>query len=153
MQPTFTLAYSLARQPQDIIVDLIEQLGRPVQASLAFAYSTDANAPHLKAIIEALRRHTGIAHWVGSVGLGICCSEHEFYEQPAIAVMVTDFREDQFQVFTDPQDLLTSTPQEGLRFTVVHGEPRNGQLPQLIEQLPQQMGNGYLVGGLTSASQ
>ena len=46
------------------------------------------------------------------------------------------------------------TPEvDGLRFGVVHGEPRNGQLPHLIEQLPEQIGNGYLVGGLTSASQ
>ena len=153
MSQTFPLAYSLAKQPQDIILDLVGKLGRQEHARLAFIYATDANAPHLKAIIDALRLHTGIPHWVGSIGLGICCTGHEFYDEPAVTVMVTDFSEDQFDVFTDTQKLLDSPPVDGLRFTVVHGEPRNGQLPQLIAQLPEQMGNGYLVGGLTSASQ
>lgn len=153
MSHTFPLVYSIATQADQIIIDLIGKLGRQDQAKLAFIYTTDANAPHLKAIIDALRSHTGIPHWVGSVGLGICCTEHEFYEDPAIVVMLTDFTEDQFEVFTDTQTLIDSPQQDGLRFTVVHGEPRNGQLPNLIEQLPEQMGNGYLVGGLTSASQ
>lgn len=153
MSHSFPMVFSLATQADKIIIDLIGQLGRPTQAKLAFVYATDSNAPHLKAIIDALRSHTGIPHWVGSIGLGICCTEHEFYGEPAIVVMITDFTEDQFEVFTDTQTLIKSPQQDGLRFTVVHGEPRNGQLPNLIEQLPEQMGNGYLVGGLTSASQ
>ena len=153
MSQSFPLVYSLAKQPQDIIVELIGKLGRQEQAALAFVYATDAHAPHLKAIIDALRMHTGIPHWVGSIGLGICFTRHEFYDEPAIAVMVTDFGEDQFEVFSDTQSLLETPEVDGLRFSVVHGEPRNGQLPHLIEQLPEQIGNGYLVGGLTSASQ
>ena len=153
MSHTFPLVFSLATTADKIIIDLIGKLGRQQQAKLAFVYATDANAPHLKSIIDALKAHTGIPHWVGSVGLGICCTEHEFYEDPAIVVMVTDFSEDQFEVFTDTQLLIEPPQQDGLRFTVVHGEPRNGQLPNLIEKLPEQMGNGYLVGGLTSASQ
>ena len=99
MSQTFPLAYSLAKQPQDIILDLVGKLGRQEHARLAFIYATDANAPHLKAIVDALRLHTGIPHWVGSIGLGICCTGHEFYDEPAVAVMVTDFSEDQFDVF------------------------------------------------------
>ena len=153
MSPTFPLVISLAKQADKIILDLIGKLGRQDHAKLAFIYTTDANAPHLKSIIDTLRVHTGIPHWVGSVGLGICCTEQEFYDQPAVVVMVTDFTEDQFEVFSDAQTITKSSHQDGLRFTVVHGEPRNGQLPNLIEQLSEQMGNGYLVGGLTSASQ
>lgn len=153
MSQPFPLVYSLAKQPQDIIVELVGKLGRQDQAQLAFIYVTDINAPHLKAIVDALRQHTGIPHWVGSVGQGICCTGHEFYDESAVAVMVTDFAADQFEIFTDVQQLTDSPQTDGLRFTVVHGEPRNGQLPELIEQLPEQMGNGYLVGGLTSASQ
>lgn len=153
MNKTFPLIYSLAKKPEEIIIDLIGQLGRQKQYSLAFVYGTDAIAPHLKAIVDALRIHTGIPHWIGSVGLGICCTEHEFYEVPAIAVLVTDYSEDQFEIFTDASTLTQLPQSEGLRLAVVHGEPRNGQLPTLIEQLPEKLGNGYLVGGLTSASQ
>ncbi len=153
MPPTFPLVYSRARHPQDIIDELCKGLGRQQDAALAFIYATDVNATHLKAIVDGLRLHTGIPHWVGSIGLGICCTGHEFYDEPAVAVMVTDFAEDQFDVFTDTQDLIDAPVLDGLRFGVIHGDPRNGQLPRLIEQLPEHMGNGYLVGGLTSASQ
>ena len=120
MSQSFPLVYSHAKQPQDIIVELIGKLGRQEQAALAFVYATDAHAPHLKAIIDALRMHTGIPHWVGSIGLGICFTRHEFYDEPAIAVMVIDFGEDQVEVFSDTQSLLETPEVDDLRFSVVH---------------------------------
>ena len=34
---------------------------------------------------------------------------------------------------------------------VMHGDPRNGQIAELIAQMPDLIGNGYLVGGLSSS--
>ena len=39
------------------------------------------------------------------------------------------------------------------RFGIVHGDPRNGHVPQIIESLSLELDPGFLVGGLSSASE
>ena len=56
----------------------LAQCGSGVRgATLGFVYVTDAFADDYAEIVEFLRRRTGIAHWVGTVGLGICASGRE----------------------------------------------------------------------------
>ena len=62
--------------------------------TLGFIYVTDSLAKNLASILTYLRKKTGIHHWVGSVGMGICAvasnnryGSAEYYDQGAIAVM------------------------------------------------------------------
>lgn len=131
----------------------IEQLQPlPPESSLGFIYVTDAHANNLANILRALRKETGIAHWVGTIGMAVCCTRTEYYEQPAIVLMVTDLPEKHFYLFESSQHMPTLPATENVRVAVAHGDPRNGQLTRLIQQLPEQIGNGYLVGGLTSSN-
>jgi len=152
----FKHGHSQAGDWQAAIQECLEQTGTPEHAGLGFLYLTDPLAAHLGDILRTLKQQTGIRHWVGSVGQAVLCTNTEYYEQPALVVMLAEFPEPAFRIFNLAKGVprLDDDPQAGgIHLAVVHGDPRNGQLPELLEQLPEQLGNGYLVGGLTSAEQ
>ena len=149
----FLLAHSQQAEWRLAIDECLEQLGPlPPEASLGFIYVTDSHASHLGEIVRSLRQESLLEHWVGTVGMAVNCTRSEFVEQPAIVILVTDIPETQFHLFKSPEDVTKLPPAMGVRVGIVHGDPRNGQLPNLIAQLPEQIGNGYLVGGLTSSN-
>jgi len=129
-------------------------------ARLGFLYVTDALAGHLDEILELLRARTGVHDWAGSVGSAICCSGEEIYDRPALAVMLADLPEDSYRLL--PADLRALTErltaesgwleQEAVHFGIVHGDPRNSHIPQIVESLSAQLDPGFLVGGLSSAA-
>ena len=131
----------------------------PASANLGFVYVTDAVAGNLEALLDDCRAKTGIEHWVGSVGMGICATGTEYYEQPAVSVLIGTFPEDSFQVFspvvTDVKSFNSShgawVRSHNPYFAVVHADPRNAHIPELVEDLSQAMGSGFLVGGMASS--
>ena len=150
----FKLGHSNKLDWQAALDDCLAQLGETGTANLGFIYVTDALATRLGDMLRSLKSRTGLDHWVGSVGQAILCTSHEYYDQPAIAIMLAEFPADSFSIFNHAKDthhLQGTEALGGLRFALVHGDPRNGQLPALIESLPEQLGNGFLCGGLTSA--
>ena len=60
-----------------------------VNSNLAFLYVTDLLAEDMVNILAYLRQKTGIEHWVGTVGIGICANETEYFDRAAVAVMAT----------------------------------------------------------------
>ena len=144
---------------QEIVSLCLAKLGPiPPQANLGFLYVTDALAGQLGHIADRLRRTTDVDDWVGTVGLGICCDDHEYYDAPAAAVMVGTFPPDSYRVFTTLQRDLGNlrVHQEWLDDSqfhpaVVHGDPRAAATPQLIELLAEGIPGIYLVGGLSSS--
>ncbi len=153
----FKLGHSNKASWQEAIEDCLQQTGDSADSNLVFLYVTDAHAKDLGKILRNLKLKTGIPHWVGSVGTAINCTNMEYYDQPAIVMMMARFPENSFSLFNHTEDnhhLADATANDfmaGLRVALVHGDPRNGQIPQMLEQLPDQMGNGYLIGGITSS--
>lgn len=131
----------------------------PPGAHLGFIYTTDYHAEHMPEIVALCREQTGIDHWVGSVGIGILATGQEFFDQPALAIMLTDFPESTFRVLpnlTNLEDLLRHGEDfhVGGRapwFGMVHGDPRNPLIAELIEHVANRTETGFLVGGLTSS--
>ncbi len=146
-------AHSSASPWQSGLDACMQQLGKlPATSNLGFLYVTDPLSQHLGDILREIKQRTGVQHWVGSVGLAICATATEYYDEAAMAMLVGAFPEGSFQVFSDPT-AVQPEPHHAMRFAIVHGDPRNGQLPRLLTHLPQQLGEAYLVGGLTSANQ
>jgi small ligand-binding sensory domain FIST len=138
----------------------IEALGSvPAGANLGFLYTTDALAGDFAAAAQRLREATGVEHWVGTVGMGICVNDTEYYDAPALGVLVGAFPPDAFRVFPAlDADLSTLRRAHGdwyrhhdAHFGVVHGDPRSPLTPQLIPALAHEAPNTYLVGGLASS--
>lgn len=157
----FPHAFASGGDWQAICADLIARLGPlPADAGLGFVYASDALADQLGALVSGLRIKTGVPHWVGSLGSGICSTGLESYEIPAAAVMVTDLDSERFRLIPsarrDFASFLADTAVWRLRrlasVAVVHGDPSNGRTPAMIEALADGLDGGYLVGGLTSSS-
>ena len=134
------------------------------QGSLGFVYVTDPVSAHLDTVIARLREVTGSEHWVGAVGIGICATGVEYYEQPAIAAMLADIPEDAFRVFQPVvedaavlDDMLAEwlgadgKPFIGPFIGLVHGDPANPLTESLVSGLAERTATGFLVGGLASA--
>ena len=115
----------------------------PAGANLGFVYLTDAIADSIEPLVEYLRAATDIEHWVGSVGMGVCGTATEYYDRPALSLLIGEFPEGSFQVFEPLISGVSSFEnQHGswLRandpyFGVVHADPRNSEVPALIDEL------------------
>ena len=66
---------------------------------LGFLYVTDALADQLPSILAFLRERLRIADWVGTIGMGVCATGQEYFDEPAIAVMTAHLPADSWQVF------------------------------------------------------
>jgi len=134
----------------------LAQIGRE-PGTLGFLYVTDALADHASDILAQLREETGVAHWVGSVGIGICATAREYLDEPAIAVMVGDFAPGSFRVFSgivDEGDIDAAQITCGsapANFAIVHADPYNRHVSGLVSRMAERVESGFLVGGLTSS--
>ena len=157
MSLAFRHGHGASRRWQEAVDECIGALEPvPPGANLGFVYFTDHFVARAEAIVDSLRRRTGVAHWVGSVGVGILATGVEYLEEPAIAAMVGSFAEDAFRVFSGK----TRPPAQGVRtasgalaahFAVVHGDPGTDDVPGLIEDMSRKVESGFLVGGLSSS--
>ncbi len=157
----FQLAHSSGAGWEECTRNCLDQIGpEPMGANLGFVYVTDALAPALREIVEVLRASTGVEHWTGTAGAGICCSGHEYYDEPALAVMLAHFPDEQFRLLPGIRAgleplrarLASWYRSHPAHFAVVHGDPRNQLLPGLVGALAEELPGGYLVGGISSSS-
>ncbi|MGI9321593.1 MAG: FIST signal transduction protein, partial [Thiogranum sp.] len=131
----------------------------PSQANLGLLYVTAPLAPFLRELLDELRSKTVIDDWIGTVGTGICFTGREIYDEPAAAIMLASLPEDSFRLIPagiGPLGEMLTANQEWVaehqaNFAIVHADPRNPHIPQIIESLANDLDSGFLVGGLASA--
>ncbi|MGB5472568.1 MAG: FIST C-terminal domain-containing protein [Gammaproteobacteria bacterium] len=157
---SFSMACGTGTDWQSVISATIATLGAtPDSATLGFLYLTDPLAPYLNGVLDALRDATGVQDWVGSVGSAICCTGREIYDEPAAAVMLTDLPPDSYRLVPAGISALTDMlagdrawlDKCNVHFGVMHGDPRDRHIAQVIDSLSTQLDPGFLVGGLSSA--
>jgi len=131
-------------------------------APFGFVYVTETLSQDLENILPDLRERTGITHWVGSVGLGVCALTKtycgEFFDEPAMVMMTANLPVGSFTLFPNFSEdgAEGSTPSsdtnglEGLPFVVAHADTSNPDILTLVEDLAESTG-GFLVGGLTAS--
>lgn len=135
----------------------------PEGANLGFVYATDVLADSLGSIVTFLRERSGIRHWIGTVGEGVVANGLEFYDRPALSMLVAALPEDGFRSFAP----VTAAPRDGglqafshahdawitqhrPMLGVVHGDPRNPAMVEIVEGLAEATST-FLVGGLTAS--
>jgi small ligand-binding sensory domain FIST len=159
---TFKAGCATGSDWQSVANNCLREIGtEPSTANFGFLYITDALAPYLQILLEEFRRKTGIQDWVGTVGAGICFTGRELYDEPAAAIMLTTLPADSYRLIPSGISELSETLEENqswlaghnVHFGVVHGDPRNTHIAQIIESLSTELDPGFLVGGLTSASE
>ena len=74
---------------------------RPPQApTLGWIYITEAYAFEATLLLNELRQRWPGCSWVGAVGTGICAGATEYFDAPALAVMICDLPQSSFRVFS-----------------------------------------------------
>jgi small ligand-binding sensory domain FIST len=135
---------------------LRQQTGFIPNATLGFVYLTEPLAGHGDEVLEMLKERTGVDDWVGAVGMGVCASGAEYFNEPAISIMLTDLPVNQYQIFSGRRrapklDERTSTGEQLSYTAVVHADPATGDIQELINDMANRTQTGLLFGGITSS--
>ena len=117
--------------------------------TLALLYITDRYASDARDILEYLGGELPlVTDWSGTVGVGIVSNNVEYWDEPAMAVMLLEIPVDEYRVFSGVAPL-------GLGFeahtALVHADPETVDLGELIQEMAQRTNAGYLFGGLSSS--
>ncbi len=134
----------------------LEQIG-PGSGNLGFLYVTDVLGDHLPDILACFKRETAVDDWVGTVGIGVCATGREYLDEPAIAAMVGEFEPGSYRVFSgvaaegDADQVQIKCGDAPANFAIVHADPHNRHVTELVSQLAERVESGFLVGGLTSS--
>lgn len=154
MTTPFRHAHASHSSWADAAQSCMRQLGAiPAAATLGFLYVSDAFSSDLNAILAFFKGATGVQHWTGSIGVGVCATGVEYLEEPALAVMLGEFDPADFSMLPQlqtPQDLGSQLISDAY-FAVVHGDPANSRIQELIEGLSARVSSGFVVGGLSSS--
>jgi small ligand-binding sensory domain FIST len=135
-----------------VLAQLRGQMALPGYArapTLALLYITDHYAPHAEDILEHLGAELPwVTDWSGTVGIGIAANGVEYFDEPAMAVMLLDIPADQYRVFSGVAPL-------GLGFeaatALVHADASTVDLAELVGEMAARTDSGYLFGGVASS--
>ena len=127
------------------------QAGAASEPTLGWVYFSDHYAGDAAALLAELRqRWPGVA-WVGAVGVGIAANGVEYFDEPALSLMLGELPHAQFRVFSGV-DPLSGQPSSFEPATAqVHADPGTVDLGELIAEMAEHTTTGYLFGGLASA--
>jgi len=124
--------------------------GAPAVSTLGLAYFSDHYAPYAQALLEELRqRWQGVA-WAGCPAVGVAATGVEYFDEPALALMLCELPEGSFEVFSGVQPLGGGHGQTA-HTALVHVDPATPDLAELVAELSQRVATGYLFGGAVSA--
>lgn len=117
--------------------------------TLGLLYITD----HYAAMAQEILDHLGaelseVTEWAGTVGVGIASSNVEYFDEPALAVMLCALPSDQYRVFSGVAPLPAGfVPHTAL----VHADASTPDVAELIAEMSARTSTGYLFGGLASS--
>ena len=139
--------HALALAAAQVEAQRAKAAGEAAEASLGFVYFTDHFAPHAQPLLDALRqRWPGVA-WVGTVGVGVAACGVEYFDEPALVLMLAALPVGRFQVFSGAQPLARIRPHTAL----IHADNSTPDLADLIDDMSARTTSGYLFGGLASS--
>jgi small ligand-binding sensory domain FIST len=135
-----------------VLAQLRAQMALPDYArapTLALLYITDHYAPMAQDILDHLSAELPeVTDWSGTVGVGIASNNVEYFDEPALAVMLCDLPSDSYRVFSGVAPL-------GLGFdahtALIHADANTPDVAELIGEMAARTDTGYLFGGLASS--
>ena len=156
----FLYGHSSSQPVDQLVEECLSQIGTiPEEANFGFIYATDSLAEALDMIVTTLKRRTGIEHWTGTVGVGVSAMGQEYYEEPALAIMIATFPETAFRTVplqrSNVDSFIDATSEwlkkDAFYFGILHGDPTHPDTPALISTLAEHIPSAFFVGGLTSS--
>ena len=134
-----------------VLAQLRAQMGLPGYAAaprLALLYITDHYAEDAQAVLDHLRQELpGVSDWAGTVGIGLAVNGAEYFDEPAMAVMLCDVPPEDYRLFSGVSPL----PAGWADTALVHADPHTPDLAELIDEVAERTQQSYLFGGLTAS--
>lgn len=135
-----------------VLAQLRAQMSLPDYANqprLALLYITDHYASQAQALLAHLREELPLVRdWAGTTGVGIAVNNAEYFDEPAMAVMLCDLPPEHYRVFSGAAPLPASWAADA---ALVHADPTTPDLAELVVEMAARTQQGYLFGGLTSS--
>jgi len=116
-------------------------------ATLGWVYLTDHYAPHAAALLAELQQRWPGADWVGAVGIGVSASGVEYFDEPALSLLLSDMPSSHYRVFSGGAPLGDMK----VHSAQVHADGSTADAAELIEEMSERTASGYLFGGIASA--
>ena len=121
--------------------------------TLGLLYVTDHFAGAAQDILDHFSAELReVTDWSGTVGIGIASNNVEYYDEPALAVMLCDVPSHHYRVFSGVAPLGVG---EGMGFephtALVHADGTTPDVAELIAEMAARTTTGYLFGGLASS--
>ncbi|WP_310625135.1 FIST N-terminal domain-containing protein [Limnohabitans sp.] len=124
--------------------------------SLGLLYITDRYAQDAQDILSHLSAELPeVTDWVGTVGVGVAANNVEYFDEPALSVMLCDISPEHYRVFSGVAPLAQAGTSLGGRFVphtaLLHADAGTPDVPELIAELAQRTARGYVFGGLSAS--
>jgi len=143
-----------------VLAQLRAQMALPDYAAaptLGLLYITDHYADEARALLDYLSGELPeVTDWSGTVGVGVAANNAEYFDEPALSVLLLDVPADQYRVFSGVAPLPTHPPHAaGSGFAahtaLVHADGHTPELAELVAEMAVRTETGYLFGGLTAS--
>ncbi|MGO9391016.1 FIST signal transduction protein [Rhodoblastus sp.] len=128
---------------------VVRQLQQGQNPNLGWCYLSDYYAEAAASILAALRDAMPGLHWVGAVGVGVGAGAVEYFDEPAMALMLAELPPESFKVFSSLETVEAGSGFEPFA-ALVHAIGVADAAAQL-KALSERMASGYLFGGLSSS--
>jgi len=121
--------------------------------TLGLLYITDHFAKEAQNILDQISAELpDITDWSGTVGVGIASNNVEYFDEPALAVMLCELPHDQYRVFSGVSPLPSAASGRFNAHTaLVHADAHTPDVAELIGEMAQRTDSGYVFGGLASS--
>jgi small ligand-binding sensory domain FIST len=137
-----------------VLAQLRAHMALPNYASaptLALLYITDHYAPHAQEILDHLSAELPeVTDWSGTVGVGIAANNVEYFDEPALSVMLCDLPSDQYRVFSGVSPLPPASRFKA-HTALVHADASTPDVTELVAEMAARTESGYVFGGLASS--
>jgi small ligand-binding sensory domain FIST len=123
--------------------------GYAANPTLGLLYITDHYAGSAQAILDHFSAELPtVTDWSGTVGVGIASSNVEYFDEPAMAVMLCAVPAHQYRVFSGVAPLPVTFR---AHTALVHADAATPDVAELIAEMADRTATGYLFGGLASS--
>lgn len=142
-----------------VLAQLRAQMAQPQYAAaptLGLLYITDHYAADAAEVLAFLAAELPeVTDWSGTVGVGVAASNAEYFDEPALSVMLLDLPADQYRVFSGVAPLAQGGGSSATGFSahtaLVHADGGTPELAELIDEVAERTATGYLFGGLAAS--
>lgn len=127
--------------------------GYATAPTLGLLYITDHYADEAQDLLDLLAAELPeITDWSGTVGVGVCGGGAEYFDQPALTLMLLDVPCDQYRVFSGVAPLPRSSASGfAAQTALVHADGATPEVATLVAELAGRTASGYLFGGLSAS--